>query len=68
MIHTVCVSKASKKIVSDVVGDTVYEAEYNAKMNAIDAGFTMADIYVFTEYVAEQGVVLSKVGDIYCRS
>ena len=49
MFHAIVVSKASNRIISDVVCDTFASAQRNAIENALSLGYTYADFYTHIE-------------------
>lgn len=63
MHHAIAVSKASNKIISDVVCDTFIEAQHNAIENALSLGYTYADFYTHIEDVPEQSAIFTRVGE-----
>ena len=65
MHHAIAVSKASNKIISDVVCDTFIEAQRNAVEDALSLGYTYADFYLHIELVQEQEVILTRKGEYF---
>ncbi len=65
MHHAITVSKASGKIISDVVCDSFIEAQHNAIEDALSLGYTYVDFYTHIEVVPERGVIFTRKGEYF---